>query len=93
MAEKAQNYVVLDAYHSAHTSFKKLMELMLLNEGVKKEEVLKEIVKNIKKQNIKPRASTDSLDIVSPSRTREPVRIYIDGAFDLIHSGHYNAIR
>ena len=24
---------------------------------------------------------------------KEPVRIYIDGCFDLLHSGHYNAIR
>jgi len=24
---------------------------------------------------------------------KKPVRIYIDGAFDLIHSGHYNALR
>lgn len=24
---------------------------------------------------------------------REPVRIFVDGGFDLIHSGHYNAIR
>jgi ethanolamine-phosphate cytidylyltransferase len=24
---------------------------------------------------------------------KEPVRIYVDGCFDLIHSGHYNAIR
>jgi ethanolamine-phosphate cytidylyltransferase len=24
---------------------------------------------------------------------KKPVRIYIDGCFDLIHSGHYNAIR
>jgi len=23
----------------------------------------------------------------------EPIRIYIDGCFDLMHSGHYNAIR
>ena len=23
----------------------------------------------------------------------KPVRVYIDGCFDLIHSGHYNAIR
>lgn len=23
----------------------------------------------------------------------QPVRVYIDGCFDLIHSGHYNAIR
>lgn len=23
----------------------------------------------------------------------KPVRIYIDGCFDMIHSGHYNAIR
>lgn len=33
-------------------------------------------------------------DIPQPlSLKKEPVRIYIDGAFDLIHSGHYNAIR
>jgi ethanolamine-phosphate cytidylyltransferase len=27
------------------------------------------------------------------SEKKEPVRIYVDGGFDLIHSGHYNAIR
>lgn len=30
---------------------------------------------------------------LSSQMMREPVRIYIDGGFDLIHSGHYNAIR
>jgi hypothetical protein len=29
----------------------------------------------------------------NPPFKREPIRIYIDGGFDLIHSGHYNAIR
>lgn len=24
---------------------------------------------------------------------RKPVRIYVDGCFDMIHSGHYNALR
>lgn len=24
---------------------------------------------------------------------KDPTRAYVDGAFDLIHSGHYNAIR
>jgi ethanolamine-phosphate cytidylyltransferase len=32
------------------------------------------------------------LDVI-PKPKREPVRIYVDGCFDLIHSGHYNAIR
>lgn len=28
-----------------------------------------------------------------PKPKKEPVRIFVDGCFDLIHSGHYNAIR
>jgi hypothetical protein len=32
-------------------------------------------------------------EMMSPAIKKEPVRIYIDGGFDLIHSGHYNAIR
>jgi ethanolamine-phosphate cytidylyltransferase len=35
----------------------------------------------------------ENLGLNSPAIKREPVRIYIDGCFDLIHSGHYNAIR
>lgn len=31
--------------------------------------------------------------MIAASPKKNPVRIYIDGAFDLIHSGHYNAIR
>ena len=33
------------------------------------------------------------VDAAKPAEKKEPVRIYIDGCFDLIHSGHYNAIR
>jgi len=29
----------------------------------------------------------------NPTPKIEPIRIYIDGAFDCMHSGHYNAIR
>lgn len=28
-----------------------------------------------------------------PEVSHAPVRVYIDGGFDLLHSGHYNAIR
>jgi cytidyltransferase-like protein len=28
-----------------------------------------------------------------PQASSAPVRVYIDGGFDLLHSGHYNAIR
>jgi ethanolamine-phosphate cytidylyltransferase len=35
----------------------------------------------------------ENLGLNSPAIKKEPVRIYIDGCFDLIHSGHYNAIR
>ena len=83
--------MILDAYHSSSASFKKLLELMLLDEGYNEEEVLKAIITHIKKLN-RPRTG-ENMELLSPSRTREPVRIYIDGAFDLIHSGHYNAIR
>ncbi len=30
---------------------------------------------------------------VLPEDSNKPVRVYIDGGFDLLHSGHYNAIR
>jgi len=30
--------------------------------------------------------------IISPTK-RKPIRIYMDGVFDIIHSGHFNAIR
>lgn len=32
----------------------------------------------------------EHLELFSP---KPPTRAYVDGAFDLIHSGHYNAIR
>jgi ethanolamine-phosphate cytidylyltransferase len=38
-----------------------------------------------------PKQIRESDVIAKPKR--EPVRIYVDGCFDLIHSGHYNAIR
>ena len=39
-----------------------------------------------------PKSKKVSTDI-STLQVKKPVRIYIDGCFDLIHSGHYNAIR
>jgi len=32
-------------------------------------------------------------EIILNSENRKPVRIYMDGVFDIIHSGHFNAIR
>jgi cytidyltransferase-like protein len=29
----------------------------------------------------------------SSPNERKPVRVYIDGCFDIMHSGHYNALR
>ncbi|CAG9335455.1 unnamed protein product [Blepharisma stoltei] len=38
--------------------------------------------------------SYSSIDILTPSRVRaDPDRIYIDGCWDIMHSGHFNAIR
>lgn len=66
---------------------------MLLTEGYNKVEVFSEIKSFIQKLNKPPNENVE-LEVLSPSRaSKEPVRIYIDGAFDLIHSGHYNAIR
>jgi ethanolamine-phosphate cytidylyltransferase len=68
--------------------------LTLLSQGVTKDEVVQDISTFVKTPSKSQKSEiSETLDIVSPSRTREPVRIYIDGAFDLIHSGHYNAIR
>lgn len=35
---------------------------------------------------------TVAINKKSPSH-RTPIRIYLDGCFDMIHSGHYNALR
>lgn len=37
--------------------------------------------------------STHSPAPVSPGRVRKPIRAYIDGCFDIMHSGHFNAVR
>ena len=34
-----------------------------------------------------------ALDLLKTEGEDAPVNIYIDGCFDLIHAGHYNAIR
>ena len=31
--------------------------------------------------------------IVKPSLSRKAVRIFTDGVYDMVHSGHYNALR
>ena len=28
-----------------------------------------------------------------PNQLREPIRMYVDGCFDLMHYGHFNALR
>jgi hypothetical protein len=33
-----------------------------------------------------------TLDI-TPIKTKTPERLYMDGVFDMVHSGHFNAIR
>lgn len=82
--------MVLDAFHTAATSFRKLSDIVNANKGASAEQKKEELVAFIKQfNNIKP--SKSSLELSLPKR--EPVRIYIDGCFDLIHSGHYNAIR
>lgn len=30
---------------------------------------------------------------INQTPSRKPLRMYMDGCFDLIHSGHYNALR
>lgn len=41
---------------------------------------------------IRARAAPQS-GIARPPSTADPERIYLDGCFDIMHSGHYNAIR
>ena len=40
-----------------------------------------------------PTASLSDAHTAANSASRPPVRTYIDGCFDIMHSGHYNAIR
>ena len=40
-----------------------------------------------------PSASTPEKQLPSPTCSADPDRIYMDGCFDLMHSGHFNAIR
>jgi cytidyltransferase-like protein len=58
-------------------------------------DTLDELSRFIEKDSEKKKMSKSSNDLVAlqSNLVKEPVRIYIDGGFDLIHSGHYNAIR
>lgn len=41
-------------------------------------------------------AAIENIMCDTPKKTvsqKKPVRIYIDGCFDIMHSGHYNALR
>ena len=40
-----------------------------------------------------PAALSHTTSSAASTATRAPVRTYIDGCFDIMHSGHYNAIR
>lgn len=37
--------------------------------------------------------ATDAAAAPAPTEKKKPIRTYIDGCFDIMHSGHYNAIR
>jgi len=32
-------------------------------------------------------------NVSAPTEKKKPIRVYLDGCFDIMHSGHYNAIR
>ena len=90
------NYLVLDSNHTAQSSFKKLKDLIGLDkddDGL--DQTIDEITQFIEKDSEKKKMSKSSNDLVALQSilVKDPVRIYIDGGFDLIHSGHYNAIR
>ncbi len=84
----------MDAYHSASTSFKKLEGLIRVDKESQAEDAIDEITNYVEKMH-NTKKSKSALDLVSlqSNLVKDPVRIYIDGGFDLIHSGHYNAIR
>lgn len=83
------NYLVLDALHSASSTFNRMFNTINLAGGKSKDEQTDNINEFIHKLYKKKDGEHHQEVIIK----REPVRIYIDGGFDLIHSGHYNAIR
>jgi cytidyltransferase-like protein len=82
----------LDAIHSANSSFKKLSASINHTPDAPVESQVAEISNFIQSLFVSKEASSSSSGHHEVS-AREPVRIYVDGGFDLIHSGHYNAIR
>lgn len=44
-------------------------------------------------QSPQPHAIKQSTDQTVDQAKRKPIRCYLDGCFDMMHSGHYNAIR
>lgn len=65
---------------------------MLLNTS-KSQEDAKNMLTNFIKSLYQKKETVPELNTPALSVKKKPVRVYIDGAFDLIHSGHYNAIR
>ena len=46
-----------------------------------------------KHKQIKEQTTTELNKITEQLKSKKPIKIYIDGVFDIIHSGHFNAIR
>eukprot|EP00475_Leptophrys_vorax_P032904 TRINITY_DN5130_c0_g1_i1.p1 TRINITY_DN5130_c0_g1~~TRINITY_DN5130_c0_g1_i1.p1 ORF type:complete len:457 (-),score=133.28 TRINITY_DN5130_c0_g1_i1:47-1387(-) len=89
--EALQN--ALDAVAVRHTSLSRADIIKSLDAAV-------ELLHKTYKHKIDPDAVAEAqaevaaleLRAVSPSK-RKPVRVYIDGCFDVMHAGHYNALR
>ena len=80
----------MDALHSASSTFNRVFNTINLAGGKSKDEQTDKINEFIHKLYKKKEDKLEHHQVITK---REPVRIYIDGSFDLIHSGHYNAIR
>jgi ethanolamine-phosphate cytidylyltransferase len=67
----------------------------LINSNQKLKELAEYIYKNPNEKN-KPfieKTTSEINNINTVLNSKKPVKIYIDGVFDIIHSGHFNAIR
>ena len=100
--EGIENQLVHDSYQSATDVFAHIKSLLLVSQ-LGEEDATKELT-----EFISSHPATDLAQSPVAKKTRsfaeggagstfeeqtKPSRIYIDGAFDMIHSGHYNAVR
>ncbi|KAL4476418.1 hypothetical protein ABPG74_010151 [Tetrahymena malaccensis] len=76
-----------------------IRKLQLVAENIQNSEAQKNVdiaissLKQYIQKNMEEFKESEELKILSPMKQLKVKRLYVDGCFDLMHSGHFNAIR